>query len=116
MFRLFTTDNNGTEKEVYPENGIYIVYESYNYKFNFSGLVTEKTIFIEDEVFDPDNKFLIYEEESIAIEQKTGIFKDYFGYVKINISNNEFNFDVRITKLRVQELEEILLYVNNGLI
>lgn len=113
MFRLFTTDNNGTEKEVYPENGIYIVYESYNYKFNFSGLVTEKTIFIEDEVFDPDNKFLIYEEESIAIEQKTGIFKDYFGYVKINISNNEFNFDVRITKLRVQELEEILLYLWN---
>lgn len=113
MFKLFTVDKNEIEKEVYPENGVYVVYESYNYKFQFNGTITEKTIFIEDEVFDKDNKLLIYNNNSVLTKEKTGIFKDYFGYLIINISNNEFNFDVRITKLRVQELEEILLYLWN---
>jgi hypothetical protein len=113
MFKLFLVDNYGTEKEIYPENEIYIVYESSNYKFHFDGLISEKIVFIEDEVFDHDNKLLIYSENSVSTEEKTGIFRDYFGFLRINISDNEFNFDVRITKLRVQELEEILLYLWN---
>ena len=33
--------------------------------------------------------------------------------MKINISDNEYNFEVRIQKLKVPELEEILLYLWN---
>lgn len=113
MFKLFTVDQHNKEKEINPENGIYVVYELYEYKFQFIGLVTEKTVFIEDEVFDYDNKLLVFEENSILTKEKRRIFEDYFGYLKINISDNEYNFEVRIQKLKVPELEEILLYLWN---
>jgi hypothetical protein len=113
MFKLFSVDQNNKEKEVFPEKGIYVVYELYEYKFQFIGTVTEKTVFIEDEVFDYENKLLIYKENSISTKEKKRIFEDYFGYLKINISNNEFHFEVRIQKLKVPELEEILLYLWN---
>lgn len=112
-FRLFSVDQNNIEKEVYPEKGIYVVYELVEYKFEFIGTVTEKTVFIEDEVFDYENKFLIYNDNGVSTREKKRIFEDYFGYLKINISNNEFNFEVRIQKLKVPELEEILLYLWN---
>ena len=32
-FRLFSVDQNDIQKEVYPEKGIYIVYELVEYKF-----------------------------------------------------------------------------------
>lgn len=113
MFKLFSVDQNNKENEVYSENGIYVVYELYEYKFQFTGIVTEKTVFIEDEVFDYENKLLAYSENSISTKEKKRIFEDYFGYLKINISNNEYNFEVRIQKLKVPELEEILLYLWN---
>lgn len=113
MFKLFSVDQNNKEKEVYPENGVYVVYELYEYKFHFIGTVTEKTVFIEDEVFDYENKLLIFKENSISTKEKKRIFEDYFGYLKINISDNEYNFEVRIQKLKVPELEEILLYLWN---
>lgn len=113
MFKLFSIDQNNKEREVYPENGIYVVYELYEYKFQFIGIVTEKTVFIEDEVFDYENKLLTYTDNGISTKEKKRIFEDYFGYLKINISNNEFNFEVRIQKLKVPELEEILLYLWN---
>lgn len=112
-FRLFSVDQNNIEKEVYPEKGIYVVYELVEYKFEFIGAVAEKTIFIEDEVFDFENKFLIYNDNGVSTNEKKRIFEDYFGYLKINISGNEFNFEVRIQKLKVPELEEILLYLWN---
>lgn len=113
MFKLFSVDQNNKEREVFSENGIYVVYELYEYKFQFIGTVTEKTVFIEDEVFDHENKLLTYNDYGVSTKEKKRIFEDYFGYLKINISNNEFNFEVRIQKLKVPELEEILLYLWN---
>lgn len=111
MFKLFSVDINNIEKEVFPENGIYIVYELFEYKFKFVGAITEKTIFIEDEVFDYENNFLYFTHNSVSTHTKKRIFEDYFGYLKINISTIEFSFEVRIQKLKVPELEEILLYL-----
>lgn len=113
MFRLFWIDQNNIKQEVYSEKGIYVVYELYEYIFQFEGIVVEKTVFIEDEVFDYENKFLVYNDTGVSIKEKKRIFEDYFGFLKINISSNEFNFEVRIRKLDVSELEEILLYLWN---
>ena len=113
MFKLFSIDQNNKEREIYPENGIYVVYELYEYKFQFVGTVTEKKVFIEDEVFDYENKLLTFTDNGISTKEKKRIFEDYFGYLKIHICNNEFNFEVRIQKLKVPELEEILLYLWN---
>jgi hypothetical protein len=72
MFKLFSVDQNNKEKEVYPDNGIYVVYELYEYKFQFNGIVTEKTVFIEDEVFDYEKKLLVYKENSVSTKEKKG--------------------------------------------
>lgn len=111
MFSLFSIDKNNKEKEVHPENGVYIVYELYEYRFKYIGKITEKIVFIEDEVF--DCSLLSYNENTITTKDKKRIFEDYFGYLKININNYDFNFEVRIQKLKVPELEEILLYLWN---
>ena len=113
MFRLFWIDQNNIKREVYPVKGIYVVYELYEYTFQFEGIVLEKTIFIEDEVLDYENKFLVYNDTGVSIKEKKRIFEDYFGFLKININGNEFNFEVRIRKLEVSELEEILFYLWN---
>ena len=113
MFKLFSVDKYNKEKEVYPENGIYVVYELYEYKFLYIGPVKDKIVFIEDEVFDYENKLLLYNENGVSTKEKKRIFEDYFGYLKIKISDNYFNFEVRIQKLKVPELEEILLYLWN---
>ncbi|OXA96112.1 hypothetical protein [Flavobacterium hercynium] len=113
MFKIFSIDQYHNAHEVYPENGIYVVYELYQYKFQFTGSITSKTIFIEDEVFDYENKLITFTENSISTKEKKRIFEDYFGYLKINICDHTFNFEVRIQKLKVPELEEILLYLWN---
>ena len=95
------------------DNGIYIVYELYEYIFEFYGAVTKKKVFIEDEVFDFEDKLLIFNENGASMKEKKRLFEDYFGYLKIIISDNEFTFEVRIQKLKVPELEEILLYLWN---
>lgn len=113
MFKLITVDQNNLEREVYPENGVYIVYELYEYKFIYSGTISRETVFIEDEIFDYDNKILTVENDKIVTKEKKRIFEDYFGYLKVNICDNEYNFEVRIQKLKVPELEAILLYLWN---
>lgn len=113
MFKLFTINKNNQSVEIYPVNGIYIVYELLEYTFEYVGIITEKTIFIEDEVFDYDNRLLIFTDRSIFIKEKIRMFEDYFGYLQLNINGQDFNFEVRIQKLKVPELEEILLFLWN---
>lgn len=113
MFKLFSVDHNNIEKEIHPENGIYIVYELFEYRFEYNDIIIEKNVFIEDELLDLENKILTITDNSIYIKEKKRIFEDYFGYLKISINKIEFNFEVRIQKLKVLELEEILLYLWN---
>ena len=113
MFKLYYIDQKNNEKEVFTENGIYIVCESYEYKFQFTGNITDKNVFIGDNVFDSKKKSLIYGENSISIKEKKRIFADYFGYLKIRINGNDFNFEVQVQKLKLPELEEILMYLWN---
>lgn len=110
-FKLFSVDTSNKENEIYPENGIYIVYELMEYKFKYSGELKENIVFIEDEVL--DNNLLTFTNNSVITNQKSRFFEDYFGYLKIEINSFEFNFEVRIQKLQVPELEEILIYLWN---
>jgi hypothetical protein len=52
MFKIFHIDNSDNEHEVLPGNGIYVVYDLYEYKFKYKGSISETTIFIEDEALD----------------------------------------------------------------
>ncbi len=111
MFKLYSVDKNNNEKEILPENGIYIVYELFEYKFYYTGNIVESTIFIEDEAF--DYSLIICNSNFIKLKEKNRIFEDYFGYLSLNINKEKINFEVRIQKLKVPELEEMLLYLWN---
>jgi hypothetical protein len=113
MFKLFKISKEGKEIQVYPENGIYVVYELFEYKFEFIGKVSERTVFIEDEVLDFEGKILTYTDRGIYTKVKKRFFEDFFGYLTINIDSNKFNFEARIQKLKIPELEDILLYLWN---
>jgi hypothetical protein len=111
MFSFFIIDKNNNEKEVLSENGIYIVYELFEYRFEYRGDIKGNIVFIEDEIFNPS--LISSTEHLIKLKEKKRIFEDYFGYLSIEINGNKFNFEVRIQKLKVPELEEILLYLWN---
>ena len=113
MLKLFSIDQDNIEREVFPENGIFVVYDLHEYRFEYTGPITHKRIFIEDEVFDHKNQLLTYHNNGVFTKEKKRLFEDYFGYLNININGNEFSFEVRIRKLKVPELEEILLYLWN---
>jgi hypothetical protein len=113
MFKLYHI-NYHNELEVFPVDGIYIVYELYEYRFNFTGDIGNAKVFIEDVLLDYDNTLLAYTSDGVNSRMQKRIFEDYFGYLTININNNEFKFEVRIQKLKVPELEDILLYIWNN--
>ncbi|WAC41863.1 hypothetical protein [Pedobacter sp. SL55] len=79
MFKLFHIDQSNIAQEVYPENGIYIVYELFEYKFQFLGEVKQKTVFIEDEIFDTENNLLVFTDDSISTKEKKEFLKITLG-------------------------------------
>lgn len=111
MFKLFSVDNNNVESEVFSDKGIFVVYELFEYKFIYTGDIIEKTVFIEDEVI--DFNFLTFGLNSIKSKEKKRFFENYFGYLKFCVNKVDFSFEVRIQKLKVPELEEILLFLWN---
>lgn len=113
MFKLYKIYYD-EKHQVVPVNGIYIVYELYEYKFEYNGVVDNEKVFIEDELLDYDNSLLTYTSKGVYSNKKKRLFEDYFGYLTLNINDNNFKFEVRIQKLKVPELEQILLYLWNN--
>ncbi|MCG8748693.1 hypothetical protein [Tenacibaculum finnmarkense] len=113
MFKLYRI-NYGNKEEVLPHNGIYIVYELYEYELEYEGKIDKNLIYIEDEILDKKNSFLTYTENGVFSKEKTRIFEDCFGYLTLKINDNQYNFEARIEKLKVRELEQILLYIWNN--
>ncbi|WP_196892973.1 hypothetical protein [Aureivirga marina] len=114
MFKLFAIDNQNNEKEILPEkNGVYIVYELFHYKFTFNQIIKNQLIYLEDEIFDPKNEIINFTNKGVSCNRKKRIFEDLFGYVTLKFDQIKFNFEVRIEKVKVPELEKILLYLWN---
>lgn len=111
MFKLFHIRKDGIEDEIKPHNDIYIVYELYEYRFEYFADIQSSLVFIGDEAL--DESMIISSSESIRLTAKKRIFEDYFGYLIITINNIKVNIEVRVRKLEVRELEEILVYLWN---
>ena len=115
MFKLFHVDKKGILHEVKPKGGVYIVYELYEYQFIYeSSEEIVQSVFIEDVLFDYKNAILSFTKNKIETRIKSRIFEDLFGYINLNISDKTYLIEVRITKLKVSELEDILLYLWNN--
>lgn len=113
MFKIFSVSKGNNRREIFPENEIFIVYDLHEYEFQYEGKITSKYVFIEDEIIDPENITFNRDKNEIATRFAKRLFENYFGYLSIRINNDEFKFEVRIQKLKVPELEDILLYLWN---
>lgn len=110
MFNLFHK-NGDSLVEVLPENEIYIVYELYEYEFTYKENIVTGTVFIEDEVFNQD--LIAVSETQICMNKPARIFEDYFGYLSLKVDQHSYRFEVRVRKLKVPELEAIMVYLWN---
>ncbi|WP_233890522.1 hypothetical protein, partial [Tenacibaculum piscium] len=113
MFKLYRINQNNKE-EILPQNGIYIVYELFEYELEYKGKIDKNLIYIEDEILDKKNSFLTYTENGVHSDKKRRIFEDCFGYLTISINDNKYKFEARIEKLKASEFEQILLYIWNN--
>ncbi|MGJ1536222.1 hypothetical protein ACR784_14475 [Sphingobacterium multivorum] len=112
MFKLFHKDYRGKLCQIIPdENGIYVVYELYEYIFQYYGEYKDNHIYIEDETV--DNNYVNYLENKIEMIVAKRLFEDFFGFLTLKVAGVAISIEVRIRKLLVPELEDILLYLWN---
>lgn len=107
MFRLFRHDKSNIV-EVLPIQGLYTVQELSEYEFHYNGSSSSFNVFLEDIAF--DRKLYSFSGNNIK-SIKSRIFQDYFGFALLNIENNLFKFNIQIEKLKIGEIEDMLLFL-----
>ncbi|GLU56875.1 hypothetical protein [Dyadobacter frigoris] len=110
MFKLFRYDKN-IRTEVLPIQGLYTVQELGEYEFIFDSVIrleSLRNIFLEDI---PIDKGLYNINENKVRSNKSRFFQDYFGYASLKIGNEIVKFNIQIEKLKISEIEDILLFL-----
>ncbi len=109
MFKLFRVIND-KQIEIAPVEEVYTVLESGYYKFEYnSPRFIDKQFFIEDEPIGEDK--ILTSTLTNTITKGTAFFEDYFGFAKISINKESFQVNILIEKLKVSEVEDIMLYL-----
>lgn len=106
MFRLFRIERSETI-EVFPAKGIYTVQELNEYEFFYDGDVPN-LIFLEDI---PIDARLYTRRQNSIVSKKFRFFQDYFGYASLRIGVDVFRINIQIEKLKVSEIEAILIFL-----
>ena len=116
MFRVFEIFKDGQKKEVKLQDNLYVVHELGSYEIWYeSEYLIEKTIFIEDEYI--DFKLIEFQGKNTIKTLPNRYFEDYFGFAKVSINNEFFQFNILCEKMELREIEGIILYLfekNNG--
>lgn len=111
MFKLYHI-NKEERQEVFPINGVYIVKELGFYEFFYDNGpkgINDTHVFIEDLLL--DRSYYEYNETQIVLKKSYRLFQDYFGFASLKINNELFKLNIQIEKLKLAEIEEILLYL-----
>ncbi len=107
MFKLYNFHNNN-KIEIIQEKGIYNVNELGEYEFEYNGTLINKEIFLEDIPIER-NWYDVY-RNSIK-SQRHRFFQDFFGYSTLTINNENILINIRIEKLKLNEIEDIFIYL-----
>ncbi len=109
MFKIFEI-LKGVKKEVIPKDDIYTVHESTEYYFEFfSENLVDSLIFIEDVPVRDDYVQLL--NNNLIRTRPYRFFEDYFGFANISINGTQFQVNILIEKLKISEIEDIILYL-----
>jgi len=111
MFKLYHIIN-AESREVAPKDGIYTVYELGTYQFEYDLEEDERLqmvqVFMEDTIVNPTYyKFI----RNKLISEKRRYFEDYFGFTVLSFLAREYRFNILVEKLKVTEIENIMLYL-----
>lgn len=109
MFKIIEYYNQEDSREIQEDNdGYYQVIESLEYSiFYSSDKKMELTPFFEDNIVQSS---IDKENNSVKI-MRTRLFENSFGLAPITIGEDKFTFNVRTTKFKSKEFEDMLYYI-----
>ncbi len=93
-----------------PINDVYNVVEGYDYVLEYeSSNIVSHTMFIEDIPLSTAD----YEQTSSTRIKtiKKKYFIDYFGYACLKVNNDEYIFNIKVEKFKLNEIEDIFTYL-----
>lgn len=108
---------NGQYKEVTSVDGLFTVHELGLYQLEYTSSTLKHNIyFIEDDYINERH----IKERSLhrVVTKPFRFFEDYFGFAKVQINEEVFQFNILGEKFELKEIEEIILYLfeNNHLV
>lgn len=96
--------------QVLPTDGIYSVVEGYDYILEYeSGEVLTNTVFIEDIPLSSGDFEVVTTNKIRTIKKK--FFIDYFGYSCLKVNKEEFIFNIKVEKFKLNEIEDIFTFL-----
>jgi hypothetical protein len=111
MLKVYSIREN-IKKEVNPVEGIYSVVEGFDYVIEYySDNIDNNSIFIEDIPLRKIDYETTTKRKIKTIQKK--FFIDYFGYACVKINNEEFIFNIKVEKFKLNEIEDIFTFLWN---
>ncbi|WP_242927348.1 nuclease domain-containing protein [Pontibacter vulgaris] len=109
MFKVFEIIN-GQYKEVPLVDGLYTVHELGHYQLEYAATeVNHNVFFIEDEHI--NERHIKEKGPNKVITKQFRFFEDYFGFAKVQINEEVFQFNILGEKFELKEIEDIILYL-----
>lgn len=102
--------NNGIKNEIFCIDEVYTVYELGNYEFLYQSEnnIEDEKVFIEDISIHSSKLNFINRKIEVLPDRH---FENYFGYAGLEINNEIFLFNIKIQKLKLNEIEDIFTFL-----
>ncbi len=111
MLRVYSVIN-GQRYSVEPKNNIFDVVEGFDYVLEYyADNILTFGVFIED-IPIAISDFDVLSENEIKSKKKK-FFIDYFGFACLKVNNEEFLFNIKVEKFKINEIEEIFTFLWN---
>jgi len=109
MLKVYSI-KNGHRNKVLPIDGVYSVVEGYDYILEYeSDEVVSGTVFIEDIPLSIVDYDITTNNKIRTVKKK--FFIDYFGYACLKVNNEEFIFNIKVEKFKLNEIEDIFTFL-----
>jgi hypothetical protein len=109
MLRVYSIKRS-QRNQILPKDGIYSVVEGYDYILEYeSDEILTNTVFIEDIPLSPVDFEVVTYNKIRTIKKK--FFIDYFGYACLKVNKEEFIFNIKVEKFKLNEIEDIFTFL-----
>lgn len=113
MFRIIEFNSKEGSREIQKDkDGLYQVIESLDYSIIYKSVddKAELTPFFEDIIIQGLN-IIVDNSKNCVIIKQIKLFENSFGFASITIGGEKFTFNVRTTKVKSKEFEDMLYFI-----